>query len=83
MRIGEAYTSKCDSLSLEEIRYHEKYNGKRIKRGLYSSKTGRLINADLNGAINIMKLYYKQEGIKYDGVRGIHICNPRIVKIEI
>ena len=28
---------------------------KLIKRGLYKSQTGRLINADLNGALNILK----------------------------
>ena len=83
VRIKEAFTSKCDSLNLEEIKYHEKYNGKRIRRGLYSSKRNKLINADLNGAINIMRLYYKEQGLKYEGVRGINICNPRIVKIEL
>ena len=34
----ESYTSKCDGLSLEEVRKHKTYMGKRIKRGLYSSK---------------------------------------------
>lgn len=29
--------------------------GKRIKRGLYQSSTNRLINADVNGAVNIMR----------------------------
>jgi putative transposase len=83
IRIGEAYTSKCDSLSLEEIRRHDTYNGKRIKRGLYSSKTHKLINADLNGAINIMRLYCKKERIPFENVNGINLCNPRRVKIEL
>ncbi|MDE6292726.1 MAG: transposase, partial [Bacilli bacterium] len=48
----ESYTSKCDSLSLEEICKHEEYLGKRIKRGLYQSSQGKLINADVNGAMN-------------------------------
>ena len=51
----ESYTSKCDSLSLESIEQHENYIGKRIKRGLFQSLTGRLINADVNGSINIMR----------------------------
>jgi putative transposase len=51
----ESYTSKCDALALECIGKHEEYMGKRVKRGLYQSSTGKLINADVNGAINIMR----------------------------
>ena len=51
----ESYTSKCDSLALEEIKKHEMYLGKRIKRGLFQSSIGKLINADVNGSINIMR----------------------------
>ena len=51
----ESYTSKCDSLALEAIGKHENYLGKRKKRGLYQSSTGKLINADVNGALNIMR----------------------------
>lgn len=51
----ESYTSKCDALALECIGKHDEYMGKRVKRGLYQSSTGRLINADVNGAINIMR----------------------------
>lgn len=51
----ESYTSKCDSLSMELIEKHEIYDGKRIKRGLYQSSVGKLINADVNGALNIMR----------------------------
>ena len=51
----ESYTSKCDSLALEPICKHEVYLGKRIKRGLFQSSVGKLINADVNGAINIAR----------------------------
>ena len=51
----ESYTSKCDGLALEPIHKHEKYIGKRIKRGLFQSSCGKLINADVNGALNIMR----------------------------
>ena len=30
------------------------FSGKRIKRGLYRTKSGYLLNADVNGALNIM-----------------------------
>ena len=51
----ESYTSKCDALALEPICKHEKYLGRRTKRGLFRSSTGKLINADHNGALNIMR----------------------------
>ena len=51
----ESYTSKCDALAKEEIGKHESYIGKRVKRGLFRSYTGRYINADVNGAVNILR----------------------------
>ena len=51
----ESYTSKCSALDKERICKHKSYLGKRVKRGLYKSKEGKVINADLNGAINIMR----------------------------
>ena len=51
----ESYTSKCDALALEPIGKHEQYLGRRTKRGLFRSSTGKLINADQNGALNIMR----------------------------
>lgn len=51
----ESYTSKCDALALEPICKHEKYQGRRVKRGLFKSSTGKIINADVNGALNIMR----------------------------
>lgn len=52
----EAYTSKCSALDLEPICKHENYVGKRKKRGLFITATGKLINADCNGALNIARL---------------------------
>jgi putative transposase len=52
----EAYTSKCSALDLEPICKHEKYVGKRKKRGLFVTATGMLINADMNGSLNIARL---------------------------
>lgn len=52
----EAYTSKCSALDLEPICKHEKYIGRRKKRGLFVTATGKLINADANGALNIARL---------------------------
>lgn len=51
----ESHTSKCDAFAKEEIKHHDKYLGKRVKRGLFKSSTGININADVNGALNIMR----------------------------
>jgi transposase len=53
----ETYTSKCDALAFESIEKHESYNGSRIKRGLFKSSVGKLINADINGALNILRKF--------------------------
>lgn len=51
----ESYTSKCSFLDNEPIKKHEEYKGIRIKRGLFKTSKGLLINADLNGALNILR----------------------------
>lgn len=51
----ESYTSKCDSLAYEPVGKHQTYLGKRVKRGLFRSSVGKMINADVNGAVNILR----------------------------
>jgi IS605 OrfB family transposase len=51
--VGESHTSKCSFLDYEPIKHHEQYVGKRVKRGLFRTKEGFLVNADCNGAANI------------------------------
>ena len=51
----ESYTSKIDHLAFEEMKHQPKYLGKRIHRGLFQSSTGKLLNADINGSIGIMR----------------------------
>ena len=51
----EAHTSKCSFLDGESIEHHKSYAGKRVKRGLFRSAKGILINADVQGALNIIK----------------------------
>ena len=55
----ESYTSKCSFLDDEPIEKHDEYVGRRIKRGLFKSKTRKLINADVNAAYNIMKKHLR------------------------
>ena len=61
----ESYTSKCSFIDNEEIKKKETYLGKRTKRGLYRSKEGKLINADINGSYNIMRKGLKK--VSFDG----------------
>lgn len=56
----ESYTSKCSFLDNEELCKHDVYLGKRLKRGLFESSSGRLINADVNGSFNIMRKVLSQ-----------------------
>ena len=51
----ESYTSKIDHLAGETLQHQDAYLGKRKRRGLFQSSTGRLINADVNGAIGILR----------------------------
>jgi len=57
----ESYTSKASFLDLDPIPVHGKikekprFSGRRVKRGMYKSSTGRKINADVNGSYNIMR----------------------------
>jgi putative transposase len=58
----ESYTSKASLLDLDPIPVYGKegekkpaFNGKRVTRGMYRSKSGQEINADVNGSGNIMR----------------------------
>ncbi|WP_293062164.1 transposase [Okeania sp. SIO2B3] len=58
--LEESYTSKASFLDNDEMPVYNadkpteySFSGKRIKRGLYKTKQGKLINADANGAANI------------------------------
>lgn len=73
----ESYTSKCSFLDNEVICKHEEYLGKRIKRGLFKSHLGKLINADLNGSLNILR---KAVG---DFQYSIEACStPKIINLS-
>jgi IS605 OrfB family transposase len=53
--INEAYTSRCSFVDNEDICSHEKYDGERIKRGLFKSKNKIFINSDVNASYNILR----------------------------
>ena len=57
----ESYTSKASYIDNDDIPVFNKSNtkykfsGRRIKRGLYKTKDNKIIDADLNGSLNILK----------------------------
>ena len=75
----EAYTSKCSAIDLEEICKHENYVGRRKKRGLFITAEGKLINADVNGSLNIARLVLGDGIINHDSIRSC-LVQPRKIK---
>lgn len=74
---NENHTSKCSFLDDEPIQKQSTYKGRRIKRGLFKSSNGRLINADVNGAMNILK-----KVIGNFNYNPIQVCStPKIINI--
>lgn len=60
LKVEESYTSQSSFLDNDTIPTYgdkeiPKFSGKRITRGLYKSSQGILINADVNGAANILR----------------------------
>lgn len=74
----ESYTSKCSFIDLEPIKKHEKYLGKRAKRGLFISKNKIKINADCNGSGNIIRKEIPNAFA--DGVEGVVV---RPIKVNL
>lgn len=76
----ESYTSKANFIDNDFIpefdpknKKEYEFSGKRIKRGIYKTSTGKKINADINGAYNIMAKQFPEElsdrsGRKYSPV---------------
>lgn len=82
--INESYTSKCSFLDNEAVCKHDAYCGRRITRGLFQSKDGHLINADVNGSYNIMRLGLKKIKCNCDALMPADkrfVYNPVRLKI--
>ena len=86
----ESYTSQSNFLGLDPIPVYGKtdkddvFTGKRIKRGLYKTSAGQLINSDVNGSYNILR-----KAIPNAFSNGIESCvvgpmrvNPLKVKVK-
>jgi len=70
----ESHTSKCSFLDLESIEHHDKYIGRR-NGGLFKSAKKIKINADVNGALNIIRKAVPEAFA--DGIEGIGLYPRR------
>ena len=82
----ESYTSKSsflDSDILPEYRPEQPYagtfSGKRVHRGLYRTKNGSIVNADINGAANILRK--SKQNFDHEGLcRGL-LASPLRIRL--
>ncbi len=72
----ESYTSGTSFLD-GEVPLQENYNrNRRIYRGLFRTDSGRLINADVNGAFQILRKVFPN--VSADGIEGV-VLRPVVV----
>ena len=78
----ESHSSKCSFLDNESIEHHDKYLGRRITRGLFKSQQGKIINADVNGAYNILKKAFLN-AVEADRIEdvGLHPTRWRLTSV--
>ena len=83
----ESYTSKASALDGDDLPVYNankpatyQFSGKRVKRGLYQTWEGHLINADCNGAANIGRKS-KQNG--FTGLSRGCLAQPLRIKIHV
>jgi putative transposase len=72
----ESHTSKCSFFDNEQIMHHDIYQGKRFCRGLFRSSNGKIINADVQGALNIIKKAIPNAFAK--GIEGVGLHPIRV-----
>lgn len=97
----ESYTSQASFLDLDplpvfdpEKRGSYTFSGKRVHRGLYQSHSGQKINADVNGASNILRKAFPMKdhhvvpaayakGISgLDGTLSVNVSTPLVLSVS-
>ncbi|WP_322744603.1 transposase [[Phormidium] sp. LEGE 05292] len=81
----ESYTSIASAIDGDKIPVYNadnpkeyQFSGKRIKRGLYRTKDGHLVNSDLNGSLNIGR---KSKHDGFTGVSRAALTQPRRINL--
>lgn len=102
MHQEESYTSKASFVDGDRIPVYGSgdqnatFSGRRVKRGLYRCKNGMMVNADLNGAANIlrkafpsawkrracMSVFSDFSFLKNPEVFGFYELNPKSIPVE-
>ena len=80
----ESHTSKCSFLDLEEIKHHESYLGKRVKRGLFRTSKNCYINSDVNGSLNIGRKWLISQSLYSDHLHSElvnYMVNPKCLRV--
>lgn len=87
MQTEESYTSKASFFDNDEIPVYQKndktkyyFSGRRIHRGLYKTKNGIILNADVNGASNIIRKEIKNA---FDNVLDFSYLYKTIIRVNI
>lgn len=79
----ESYTSKASFVDGDYLpKYGEKPNdwkpsGKRVKRGLYRTALNWYLNADCNGALNILRKVSRMLGFDLSGLSRVSLTAPQ------
>ena len=82
----ESYTSKASNLDFDclppsyQAGLHPKFSGRRVKRGMYKTKDGRLINADIQGAIGIARKELGDEWLRSFLANGGRVDRPVVIR---
>ena len=83
----ESFTSNASFLDTDNLPKHGekpdgwKESGRRVKRGLYKSRKGYLINADCNGAANIIRKVATKLGLELSGISRGCLSQPKKVRL--
>jgi putative transposase len=75
--VTEEYKSKCYFQDNEPLCKQDSYQSKRIKRGLFRNRNGTLINADVNGSLNIIRKAFPNPFV--EGIQGVVVPPVRII----
>jgi len=86
VEVDERYTSKASPISDDVVKVQNRrvngkevqFSGKRVSRGLYKDlKLSKVFNADLVGALNILKVGAKLRRLLFDmKTLFVKLCNP-------
>ncbi len=72
--------AKCSFLDGETPEHHKKYVGNRVRRGLFVSAKGLLINADVNAGYNMIVKVVPQAFA--DGIEGVGVHPLDIISMK-